>query len=296
MKTMQLSAVLALVLAFVAQAAPTFPCGTFTITGSAKNWKNVLYTAENDVLVQAVSANGTVLAETWVKTAADGGDGRNFALRVPLSTVATAVTAKVGDVVTIRLTEGGVTYDAESKVKISGADAWAVVALKAVKGVELPSEGKYAVDGKVVVASSYLDGIGDWLDYYGYLAYDPDADYDNDGADNYSEYLAATNPFDASDRLKITSLAKLPDRVQLRFEYAGGVVYGVGSTTNLTTNAWTQAAFAQTREQVPTQRQMLISNDQDPEEVGVAEIYLVPSADSPAEFYRVNVQTERSVE
>ena len=62
--------------------------------------------------------------------------------------------------------------------------------------------------------------------------YDPFADYDNDGASNYAEYRAGTNPFDASDKLAITAYSAPQNAPHaISFEYAGGHVYGVATIT-----------------------------------------------------------------
>jgi len=296
MKRMKLSLIIAVFLSSVAQAVPNFPCGTFTVTGSAANWKNLLYTAENDIMLQAVATNGVILAETQVKTADAGSEGRNFALRIPLSTRATEKTAAVGDSINLFLLEDGVTNVAAQGIMIGSANSMTNVALRVVNGIEYASSGKYASGGKVRVSSAYIDGISSWLDFYGKSAYEPDADYDGDGVDNYTEYLSGTNPFDASDKLSITAFERHSDRVMLRFEYSGGVVYGVGTTTSLATNAWTKAKFAQTREAEPEQRQVLLANAEDEDAVGTAEVYLIPVTDSPAQFYRVNVESERNVQ
>jgi hypothetical protein len=57
------------------------------------------------------------------------------------------------------------------------------------------------------------DGMADaWeLIYFGSIAANPGDDADGDGASNLQEYLAGTNPTDATDALVITSYATAPD-------------------------------------------------------------------------------------
>jgi hypothetical protein len=64
----------------------------------------------------------------------------------------------------------------------------------------------FMVDGVLATSDSNHNGIpDDWeLHYFGDLTHDGKADSDGDGASDYAEYVAGTNPMDASSVLRLT--------------------------------------------------------------------------------------------
>ena len=251
------------------------PNGSFTIAGSAKNWKNELYDSTSDVKVQAVATNGTVLAETSTKTVTNGGDALNFALIVPLSTTATDKTAAVGDTVRLAVLEGVTTNIASDVILLASSGGYTNVTLRVMDVLYYDSSSRYAsTEGKVPVSRAYIDGISAWLDGAEYTA---DGDYDGDGQSNYAEYLAGTNPFDETDYLHITDANYVSDKLfTLSFEYVGGHVYGVYATPALVEPAWMlekTAAYS--------------ASDDD---VGVATIELVPVEGESSRFYKLEAE------
>ena len=118
--------------------------------------------------------------------------------------------------------------------------------------------------------------------------YDPFADYDKDGASNYAEYRAGTNPFDATDKLAITAYSAPKDAPHaISFEYAGGHVYGVATTLSLTNPQWATQKVKKT-ETDAEHEQVMPSADED--DVGVATIYVVPAEGATSQFFKLEAR------
>ena len=135
------------------------------------------------------------------------------------------------------------------------------------------------------VAQAYVDAIQAWMAdeaEFGGKDYDPFADYDKDGQSNYAEYLAGTNPFDASDFLAVRSIEMADGKAALSFEYVGGHVYGVRAARDLSNPEWlaqkvrTSAEGADLDQVVP---------EADPDGVGEVTIWMTPAADAAPGFY-----------
>ncbi|MBR1586815.1 MAG: hypothetical protein IJ658_00685 [Kiritimatiellae bacterium] len=276
--------------AWSAWAAANFPVGTHIIKGSVmgydENGRNILLSSENGVTIRAVDTNGQVIAESKVTDATQ--DGVNFALQIPLSKTATDSTCAVGDQLNCVMVEAsGILISAEP-LTVGGARESQTVTLKMVDVKRYVSE-----DGSKTnqVAQAYVDAIQAWMEddeeldeQFRGKPYDPFADYDNDGSSNYAEYLAGTNPFDASDRLKITafSISRTSGTAALSFEYVGGHVYGVNTTTNLTNPTWLSQKIrtSETGEELA-----LIAPSTDLEDIGTNTIYMTPAMDAPQGFF-----------
>ena len=217
-------------------AAVNFPVGTHLIKGTLKDWQNKVLTSSAAVTIQAVSTNGTVIAST--KVADPSADGYNFLLQIPLSSKATDSTVAVGDTLNcVLVQESGLSLAANPLV-VGEANAVSTVSLAYVNMKDYTS-----TDGTGTTASvpaEYVDTIAAWMEAYEIEGdYDPFADYDNDGASNYAEYRAGTNPFDATDKLAITAYSAPQNAPHaISFEYAGGHVYGVATTLSLTNPQW----------------------------------------------------------
>lgn len=144
-------------------------------------------------------------------------------------------------------------------------------------------------DGKtVLVSEEYLDGISYWMEANGHDEYDPAADWDGDGRNNYHEFVADTNPFDGSDYLVIRDFEEDPDTgVQaITFEYAGGHLYALSVTEGVTAPAWMDAPFAPP----PKASARTTVHFPDPDDLGHATLYVLPATDTPQRFYRVKVK------
>jgi len=264
--------------------AANFPLGTYLYAGSALNYKHEVLGADSELTVLAVNSNGVPLASCAVCDS--GSDGVNFALQIPISTTATDKSAAVGD--TLRCVT----------VSSSGATNVAVTALPPIASscaitnvtlvVSSASAYPYKEGGTVWVADDYVAGISYLMEDAGYGAYSAIADWDGDGQDNYSEYVAGTNPFDPSDHLRIVEFK--PDKTSslLSFEYSGGHLYTLSSATNLAEAAqWKRDSFS-TSPDGAKQKSVTVSGDDD--DVGTLTLYLAPAASSPAAFYKIGVE------
>ena len=284
MKTInKLAALLLLPLATINVAvAANFPVGTHLIKGTLKDWQNKVLTSSAAVTVQAVSTNGSVIAST--KVADPSADGYNFLLQIPLSSKATDSTAAVGDTLNCVIVQGTELSLAADPIPVGDANTVSNVCLAFV------NTKSYTKDGTTVhVAQEYIDAIGSWMEALEIEGdYDPFADYDQDGASNYAEYCAGTNPFDASDKLAITAYAAPRNAPHaISFEYVGGHVYGVATTLSLTNPKWA-AQPVKNSETDAEQAQVMPSADE--EDVGMTTIYVVPAEGATSQFFKLEAK------
>ena len=282
-------AVGAALVALNAVAAVNFPLGTHLYKGTLKDWQNKVLSASSGVTVQAVATNGVILASTNVTDPTT--DGYNFLLQVPLSTVSTDSTAAIGDslnCVVLQRSEGApTTTNITSKALVVGeADAVSTVSLVFVNMKTYTNSTTKAV---VQIPAEYVDTIASWMVSYGKTGdYDPFADYDNDGASNYDEYLAGTWPFDASDRLAIKNYAALEEKLHaISFEYVGGHVYGVLTTLSLTNLAWKVQNVKATETAAESSQVIPSAEDGD---VGETTIYVVPAEGATSQFFKMEAK------
>ena len=281
----KLAGLLLLPLAAMNAAAVNFPVGTHLIKGTLKDWQNKVLTSSAAVTIQAVATNGTVIASA--KVADPTADGYNFLLQIPLSSTATGSTAAVGDTLNCVLVQDSGLSLAASPLAVGEANAVSTVSLAYVNMKNYTS-----TDGTGTTASvpaEYVDTIAAWMEAYEIEGdYDPFADYDKDGASNYAEYRAGTNPFDATDKLAITAYSAPQNAPHaISFEYAGGHVYGVATTLSLTNPQWATQKVKKT-ETDAEREQVMPSADED--DVGVATIYVVPAEGAKSQFFKVEAK------
>ncbi len=265
-----------------AATAANFPVGTHLIKGTLKDWQNKVLTSSAAVTIQAVATNGTVIAST--KVADPSADGYNFLLQIPLSSKATDSTAAVGDTLNCVIVQGTELSLAADPIPVGDANTVSNVCLAFV------NTKSYTKDGATVhVAQEYIDAIGSWMEALEIEGdYDPFADYDQDGASNYAEYRAGTNPFDASDKLAITAYAAPRNAPHaISFEYVGGHVYGVETTLSLTNPEWAVQKVKKT-ETDAEQAQVMPSADE--EDVGMTTIYVVPAEGAKSQFFKLEAK------
>ena len=288
MKTTSKFAALAVaMLCAAAIHAANFPLGTHLIKGTLKDWQNKVLTSTDAVTVQAVSTNeaGSVIASTTVDDPT--ADGYNFLLQIPLSTTATDSTAAVGDKLNcVIVQESGLSLAIEP-LTVGDANAVSTVSLEFLNIKSYTSQDD--PETQVNVPQEYVDSIAAWMEAYGIEGeYDPFADYDNDGASNYNEYRAGTNPFDETDKLAITSYTAPQNALHtLSFEYCGAHVYGVATTLSLTNPAWTTQAVKKS-ETDGDHEQVMFSTDE--QEVGEATVYVVPAEGATSQFFKLEAK------
>ena len=269
------------------RADVNFPLGTYIYKGSIMNYKHEVCSADAGLTIQAVATHGTVLAASRVVDPVST-SGVNFMLEVPVSTRTSAKSAAVGDALNcVVLSEGGIT-------NVSATPMPPVAAANAITNLNIVSASVTSFpcgdDGQsVLVSDDYLAGIAPFMQAYGKTVYEPLADWDGDGISNYAEYKAGTNPFDASDRLRITDFKVGADSHLLTFEYAGGHLYAVDSSPSLTNKTWKVAPFRADPAAKATQKEVWFPGDES-EDVGTTTIYLAPAADSPSMFYTIRAE------
>ncbi len=280
-----MTVVLAVVLAALNAVAANFPVGTHLVKGTLKDWQNKVLTSTAAVTIQAVATNGTVIASTKVANPTE--DGYNFLLQVPLSSKATDSTAAVGDTMNCVLVQDSGLSLAVDPITVGDANAVSTVCLALIDTKSYTATN--GTDKTVNVAQEYVDTIAAWMEAYEIEGdYDPFADYDNDGASNYEEYRAGTNPFDASDKLSITAYTAPQNALHtLSFEYAGGHVYGVETTLSLTNPQWATQKVKKT-ETDAEHEQVMPSADED--DVGVATIFVVPAEGAKSQFFKLEAR------
>jgi YD repeat-containing protein len=128
----------------------------------------------------------------------------------------------------------------------------AALRLTAITRVTPPNTGSgnrieyvYDASGNVLgrtgraFTDSDVDGLDDLWEQanFGSLTRDGRGDFDNDGASDIAEFLAETNPKDASSVLRIT---RLNSQAQLEWRSQSGVRYRVQYTDSLTAPSWRQ--------------------------------------------------------
>ena len=280
-----MTVVLAVVLAALNAVAANFPVGTHLVKGTLKDWQNKVLTSTAAVTIQAVATNGTVIASTKVANPTE--DGYNFLLQIPLSSTATDSTAAVGDTMNCVLVQDSGLSLAVDPITVGDANAVSTVALAYVNMKDYTSTNGTGTTASV--PAEYVDTIAPWMEAYEIEGdYDPFADYDNDGASNYDEYRAGTNPFDPSDKLAITAYSAPQNAPHaITFEYAGGRVYGVSTTLSLTNPQWATQPVKKS-EADGEHEQVMFSADED--DADMTTIYVVPAEGSKSQFFKLEAR------
>ena len=284
LRSMRVAALAAAALLAADAAAVNVPLGTFIYAGRAMNYRHEVLTGEDDVTIQAVSTNGVVLASCKVFEADDS--GVNFLLEVPVASTANDRAAEIGDSLNCLVVSATGATNATTRPLPPVTEANAVASCDIVwydaTDFAYGEEG-----GTVPVPEAYLQGLAPYMRQAGYDAYDPAADWDGDGADNYSEYVAGTNPFDASDLLRIRDFRVAGEDNLVVFEYVGGHLYALQAAESLAQPKWMEVEFRT----VPGggKRTLAVIRDSDGD-AGLATLYATPAADAPSMFYRVEVK------
>ncbi len=269
-------------------AEPNFPLGTYVYKGSVLNYRHEVCSAADNLIVQAVTTNGDVLASCRVVDPVVS-SGVNFKLEVPVASRSSSKSAAVGDELTcvVRSEEGQTSVSTKPMPPVAAANAITNLNIVSASSTSFPSgDGK---GGMVLVADDYLAGIAPYMEACGKTTYEPSADWDGDGVSNYGEYLAGTNPFDESDRLRITAFSRDPDASLLSFEYAGGHLYAVDASATLTNLTWSTAPF-RVESKTAAEQKAVYMEGTEYEDIGEMTIYLVPASDSPSMFYTIRAE------
>lgn len=212
----------------------------FTFAGRIVDYAHIAYGSDTKVEVRVESTEGELLAKTTTATA--GHTVYNYRLDIPVSNKDMPGYARVGDTVVFKF------VDPEGKIY-----AGLVPAEKRVIG----NPGEYRVLDVILSSDEDGDGVSDeYVDMISYLmfvngkeTYERDADWDGDGVSNYDEYVAGTNPFDATDKFSIRQMAMdkgMDDYVAVTFMVNQGRAYIVETTEKLEPEAvdWKPTEFS----------------------------------------------------
>lgn len=282
---LRLAAVAAAGLLAAEAAAVNVPLGTFIYAGRAMNYRHEVLTGDDDVTIQAVATNGVVLASCKVFEADD--TGVNFLLEVPVAAEANDRAAAIGDTLNCLVVSATGATNLATKPLPAITEANAVASCDIVWYDAEDFLYDAASGEKVPIPKAYLQGIAPYMRQAGYDAYDPAADWDGDGADNYSEYVAGTNPFDASDLLRIRDFQVAGEENLVTFEYVGGHLYALQAAESLAEPEWMAAEFRT----VPGGglRTVAVIKDADGD-AGLVTLYATPAAGAMSMFYKVEVK------
>jgi len=214
----------------------------FTFAGRIVDYAHIAYGSDTVVEVRVKAQDGTLLAKTT--TATGGKTSFNYALDVPLASEAASGHVKVGDTVVFEFVDpDGIIY----------------AGLVPAANAQIGKPGEYRKVDVILATDSNQDGVPDEyvesIEYemwqHGKSVYERDADWDGDGASNYAEYVAGTNPFDATDKFSVREMAEqdgIDDYLALRVMLNQGRTYTVETTGDLKPGAevtsWVKTEFA----------------------------------------------------
>ena len=270
-------------LSFSAFAAPVMPYGTYLVKGAFRGDYNTVLRDYGAATVRAQRADGTVIAESSVSSANE--EGANFLLSIPVASASTAKSCKVGEKLDCVLTTPQGAIDVPNSLTVDTPVRMGNVTFNCteVKSYVNPKDGK-----AVEIPMAYINEVQAWLDdERNGEAYNPWADYDNDGISNYGEFLAGTFPFDDSDYLRVKEFGVKNGKFALKFEYVGGHVYAVSSANTLAEPEWAQRRV---RKNANGSELEQVLPDGSEGEVGETEIFITPVGGAKSEFFRLEAK------
>ena len=283
-KTLVLMVPLCAAIAFGASAAPAaagpvMPYGTYVVKGSIKGDYNTVLREDTSARVRTLRASGPVIAESEIRAA--NAEGINFILEIPIASVATPSACVVGETLDCALVlSDGTAFVVPACLKVDSPLRVGLVSVNCteVKTFVNPRDGSI-----VEIPVSYL------AEAQAYLpageVYDPWGDYDGDGSINFAEFRNGTNPFDATDFLRILDFTlQETGNLSLRFEHVGGHVYAVSAADSLVRPAWANRRVRETADSAELEQVLAPGSDGEP---GVTEIYITPVAGATSEFFRL---------
>lgn len=200
----------------------------FTFMGRVTDYNHVAYDADQVVTVRAYASDGAELAKATTYFARDS--FYNFKIDIPLASAESEGRAKTGDKVKLVFT------DPEGRVFNN-----VVPEDNAVVG----NPGEYRRISVMLATDDDNDGVSDEYVYYNgwnfwqmgldLTDFDAEADYDGDGQNNRSEFIAGTSMFDANDvfAVKAFTISNQLDCVSVRIPVKKGRVYTVLTSDSL---------------------------------------------------------------
>ena len=212
----------------------------FTFAGRIVDYAHIAYDADTVVEVRVKTKDGTLLAKT--KTATHGNTAFNYSVDIPIATQAIARHVKVGDQVVFEFVDpdgriyAGIVADGDATIGNTGDYRKVNVIL----ATDADGDG---------VADEYVETLAYEMWLNDKTVYEPDADWDGDGQSNRDEYVAGTNPFDATDKFSVLEMATkdgFKDYYSFKVLVSQGRSYTVSTTDKLAQDAteWTTGTFS----------------------------------------------------
>lgn len=204
------------------------PLPQFTFAGRVCDYAHVAYDADQKVEIRVYDGQGNLLAKG--QTFTSGKTACNFSVDVPVADQPAAGCAVAG------VTEVKIDFiDPDGQVfhgLVSQGDA-IVGAPGELKRLDIALGTDSDHDG---VADEYVEALAYLMWKNKKSSYDAEADWDGDGANNRAEYVAGTNPFDATDRFSVRQMAAdegFDDYLKLTFLANQGRSYTVDTSDAL---------------------------------------------------------------
>ena len=225
-------------------AIPVMPYGTYLVKGSFKGDYNTVMRDFGEAKVRAQRADGTVIAESTVRSA--DSEGVNFLLSIPVASASTAKSCKVGESLNCVLTTQEGALDVPNSLKVASPITVGKVTFNCTEVKSYTN----TTDGAVVeIPTAYIAEAQWYMDaYMGGGTYNPWADYDHDGISNYGEFLAGTIPFDETARLSSSmseaTSTPFPRRTRSRSPDGPGSACARTSRALNSTRSWPTARMA----------------------------------------------------
>lgn len=218
------------------RAASSLAVPPFTFAGRVTDYAHIAFDKDQPVEVRVLTTDGTLIAKSFTSSRASS--GYNFVVDVPVAT--TPVT-------------GFVTPGTQVVFSFIDPDGKIFTGIVPSEDAVVGESGGFKRLTVVLATDSDHDGVADeYVDALGYLMrkydiqgnYDPKADYDKDGVDNYHEYCAGTNPFDATDSFRVLQMSSESENAyRLRFLANQGRSYTVETATDLSKGDWVKTTF-----------------------------------------------------
>ena len=268
----------------VAFAAPSMPYGTYLVKGAFRGDYNTAMRDFGSAKLRAQRADGTVMAETRIADA--DAEGNNFVLSIPVASASTTKSCTVGETLDCVIVTPEGSIDVPNSLKVASPVKTGKVTFNCTEVKSYTN----STDGTVVdIPTAYIAEAQWYLDTFGGGGtYDPWADYDHDGVNNYTEFLAGTIPFDESDYLRVRDFRPRDGKLVLKFEHVGGHVYAVSSADTLVRPAWARKRVRKNKADGAELDQVLADGEDG--DVGETTIYITPVSGATSEFFRLEAK------
>ena len=219
------------------QTHDPLPLPSFTFAGRVVDYAHVAYDADQKVEIRVLDAAGNLIAKG--QTFTSGKTTYNFAVDVPLSDQAA---------------QGSLQTGAKVKLVFVDPDGQIFEGLVSEGVATIGKPGELKTLSVALGTDANGDGVADeYVDALAYLmwknkksTYEAGEDWDGDGASNFAEYVAGTNPFDAKDRFSVRQMAVdegYEDYLKLTFLANQGRTYSVTTKDDLAQGDWRGTSF-----------------------------------------------------